>query len=88
MAEAGPLRVSVVEDDADIRAMLREVFTTTEGFRLVNTFRSSELALADAGTEQPDVMVVDEPAGYGRHRVRAADGRAQEGHPVHDVHRV
>ena len=59
MAEAGPLRVSVVEDDADIRAMLREVFTTTDGFRLVNTFRSSELALADAGTEQPDVMVVD-----------------------------
>ncbi len=51
--------MSVVEDDADIRAMLREVFTTTEGFRLVNTFRSSELALADAGTELPDVMVVD-----------------------------
>ncbi|MBK6831352.1 MAG: response regulator transcription factor [Flavobacteriales bacterium] len=59
MAEAGPLRVSVVEDDADIRAMLREVFTTSDGFRLVNTYRSSELALADVGTEQPDVMVVD-----------------------------
>ncbi len=59
MAEAGPLRVSVVEDDADIRTMLREVFTTSEGFRLVNAYRSSELALADAGTEQPDVMVVD-----------------------------
>lgn len=59
MDEGRLLRVSIVEDDADIRAMLREVFTTSAGFRLVNTFRSTEQALADAGSERPDVMVVD-----------------------------
>lgn len=59
MDEGRLLRVSIVEDDADIRAMLREVFTTAAGFRLVNTFRSTEQALADIGTERPDVMVVD-----------------------------
>ena len=59
MTDPGILRVSVVEDDSDIRAMLREVFSTTDGFRLLNVFRSAELALADKTTERPDVMVVD-----------------------------
>ncbi len=59
MAEQEPVRVSVVEDDAAIRAMLLEVFAPLEGVRMLSAYASAEEALEDQGNERPHVVIMD-----------------------------
>jgi DNA-binding NarL/FixJ family response regulator len=58
-AETSTLGVSSVEDDADIRANLVHLITSTAGFRLVSEHGSAEEALTQIRHSVPDVVIMD-----------------------------
>jgi DNA-binding NarL/FixJ family response regulator len=58
-ADDAPLRVSIVEDDADIRANLAHLITQTQGFSLASEHASAEDALARLAPAAPDVVLMD-----------------------------
>ncbi len=64
-------RVLLVEDDADVRAVVRTLFEAA-GFRVVEA-ASAERALIEARAHQPDLIVVDLglPDGDGQTVIRA-----------------
>ena len=57
--ETAGLGVSIVEDDADIRANLAHLITQTADFRLVSEHASAEDALAHLPRLAPDVVLMD-----------------------------
>lgn len=59
MAETTPIRVSFVEDDTSIRAMLLEVFALREDVRVLSAYASAEEALEDESTMRPHVVIMD-----------------------------
>lgn len=58
-AEIGVLAVSIVEDDADIRANLAHLITRAPGFRLVGEYASAEETLSQLPAAAPDVVLMD-----------------------------
>jgi len=53
------IRVVIVEDDRATREGLAMLIDGTPGYRSVGEFRSVEQALGSAGTEKPDVLLLD-----------------------------
>jgi DNA-binding NarL/FixJ family response regulator len=54
-----PFRVSIVEDDAGVRAGLVRLFNETREFQCVSSYPSTETALAHLPAEKPDVVLMD-----------------------------
>lgn len=57
--EAAPISVVIVEDDEDVRLLLRDWIREAEGFACLNHFASAETALARIARQPPDVAFVD-----------------------------
>jgi DNA-binding NarL/FixJ family response regulator len=53
------IRVTIVEDDAEIRSVLATLLGESPGFRCVGTHGDCESALAALDAEQPDVVLMD-----------------------------
>jgi len=58
-AEPEPIRVAIVEDQADTREGLGVLIHGTHGYRVTGSFGSMEDALANIGKQLPDVALVD-----------------------------
>ena len=54
-----PIRVSIVEDDEEIRANLTHVITRNPDFRLLGSFPDAESAIAKLPQFQPDAVLMD-----------------------------
>ncbi|MDX1638450.1 MAG: response regulator [Balneolaceae bacterium] len=54
-----PIRISIVEDDEQIRNMFIVLLEGAEGFRCVSAYPSAEAALADLSGKQPDIVLMD-----------------------------
>lgn len=54
-----PIKVSIVEDDADTRASLAALLEGEADFRCVGTYRSGEEAVRAIPRDPPDVALVD-----------------------------
>lgn len=53
------IRISVVEDDAGVRAGLVRLFTQSRGFQCASDYATAESALDRLPKEQPDVVLMD-----------------------------
>jgi len=54
-----PIRVSIIEDQREVREGLEALVNGTQGFRCAAGYRTMEDALARIGTELPDVVLTD-----------------------------
>lgn len=54
-----PTKVSIVEDDDEVRQSLLVLINGSEGFRCVSAHRSAEDAIAGIPAAQPDVALLD-----------------------------
>lgn len=53
------ISVSIIEDDASVRAILHEWLSNADGFRLLSEYSNAESALAKLKDQKPDVALVD-----------------------------
>ena len=53
------IRVSLVEDDAELRATIRDFVMTAQGLEFVSGYGSAEEAIAKLPGDRPDVVVMD-----------------------------
>lgn len=53
------IRISIVEDDADVRQSLAVLINGSDGFECVSTYRSAERALEAIPGQQPDIVLMD-----------------------------
>jgi DNA-binding NarL/FixJ family response regulator len=53
------LKISIIEDDADIRNSLAILINGAEGFSCISHYGSCEEALKDIAEKQPDVVIMD-----------------------------
>ena len=56
---ASPIRVAVVEDDSEIRQLLRNMLMRADGFHVVGTYPDADAYLADLERVTPDVVLMD-----------------------------
>jgi DNA-binding NarL/FixJ family response regulator len=54
-----PFRVSIVEDDAGVRAGLERLFNETRDFKCISSYATGESALEKLPTDNPDVILMD-----------------------------
>jgi DNA-binding NarL/FixJ family response regulator len=54
-----PIRVSIVEDDEEIRANLSHRIGSNNSFRLLSAYGDAESALVDLPRQSPDVVLMD-----------------------------
>jgi DNA-binding NarL/FixJ family response regulator len=54
-----PFRVSIVEDDAGVRAGLVRLFNAAPQFQCLNSYATAESALEGLPKEEPDVILMD-----------------------------
>jgi DNA-binding NarL/FixJ family response regulator len=59
MKAADPIKVAVVEDDARLRRVLTEVFTSDANCRLVGAFPTVATAISGLPALEPDVIIMD-----------------------------
>lgn len=57
--DLAPLRVSVVEDDPEIREGIAFLLNTTAGFECVDSYPTAEAALTGIPLDTPDVVLMD-----------------------------
>ena len=55
----GIIRVSIVEDDAPVREILKDWISRAEGFEFVSGFACAEDSLAQLPRQKPDVVLMD-----------------------------
>lgn len=53
------IRVSIVEDNTDVRQSLAVLLNGSDGFECVGTYRSAEQALEAIPGQQPDIVLMD-----------------------------
>ena len=53
------ISVSIIEDNGELRAILKDWLSTSEGFRFVSEYSSAEGALAHLQADKPNVVLVD-----------------------------
>jgi DNA-binding NarL/FixJ family response regulator len=58
-AELMPIRVCIVEDNADMRESVALLLNQAPGMRCVSTYASAEAAVRDLPAQKPDVALVD-----------------------------
>ena len=56
---ASPIRVAIVEDDQEIRQLLRSFLERAEGMRIVGTYPEADAFLAELERVTPDVVLMD-----------------------------
>jgi DNA-binding NarL/FixJ family response regulator len=78
--QSSRLRVSIVEDDEDIRAHLAQLISHAKGFELVGQHGSAEQALEEIPRQPPEVVLMDInlPGLSGIECVRALKARLPE----------
>jgi len=54
-----PFNISIVEDDAGVRAGLERLFNSTREFRCVSTYPNAETAVVGLPTDKPHVILMD-----------------------------
>src|ERR1700759_1013381 len=54
-----PIRVSIVDDEADLRENIAGFVDAAKGFKCVSVHSSAEEALAHLPKEKPDVVLID-----------------------------
>lgn len=54
-----PIRISIVEDDDQIRSMFIILLEGAEGFRCVSAYPDAEEALKDLQAKKPDIVLMD-----------------------------
>lgn len=54
-----PIKVCIVEDNADLRESVAQVLNQTPGLRCTSTYGSAEAAVRDLPAQKPDVALVD-----------------------------
>ncbi|HXU79122.1 MAG TPA: response regulator transcription factor, partial [Methylomirabilota bacterium] len=54
-----PHRISIVEDDAGVRAGLERLFNETREFQCISSYESGTSALAGLPADKPDVILMD-----------------------------
>ena len=54
-----PIKVCIVEDNADMREGVAQVLNQAPGLRCVSTYASAEAAVHDLPSQKPDVALVD-----------------------------
>jgi DNA-binding NarL/FixJ family response regulator len=54
-----PIKVVIVDDEADLRENIAGFVDAAKGFRCVNAYASAEDALARIAPDQPDVVLMD-----------------------------
>lgn len=54
-----PIRISIVEDDDQIREMFIELLEESDGFRCVGGYPNGEDAVEDIPTKKPDIVLMD-----------------------------
>jgi DNA-binding NarL/FixJ family response regulator len=59
VTNSAPIRVSIVEDNADMRESVALVLNHAPGIRCVSTYASAEAAVEDLPGQKPDVALVD-----------------------------
>lgn len=59
ISENETIRISVIEDDDQIRNMFIILLEGTPGFRCVSSYANAEDALADIPRKQPDIVLMD-----------------------------
>jgi DNA-binding NarL/FixJ family response regulator len=55
----GVIRVSIVEDDAPVREILKDWLVRADGFEFVGGFECAEDGLAELPRQKPDVVLMD-----------------------------
>lgn len=58
-AHCPPIRISIVEDDSEIRAHLAALVSGTEGLRLISEHPCGEEALREIPVSKPDIVLMD-----------------------------
>jgi len=58
-AELTPIKVCIVEDNADMRESVALLLNQAPGLRCVSTYASAEAAVRDLPAQKPDVALVD-----------------------------
>ncbi|OAM88119.1 response regulator transcription factor [Termitidicoccus mucosus] len=58
-ASAGPIRISIVEDDSQTRRILGNIIGHAPAMRLVSDFPEGESAIAALPAQKPDVVLMD-----------------------------
>ena len=56
---ASPIRVAIVEDDREIRQLLRSMMERADGLQVVGAFPDADLFLADRERITPAVVLMD-----------------------------
>jgi DNA-binding NarL/FixJ family response regulator len=54
-----PIKICIVEDNADMREGVAQVLNQAPGLRCINTYASAEAAVRDLPDQKPDVALVD-----------------------------
>src|SRR5580698_9109775 len=54
-----PIKICIVEDNADMREGVAQVLNQAPGLSCINTYASAEAALRDLPDQKPDVALVD-----------------------------
>jgi DNA-binding NarL/FixJ family response regulator len=54
-----PIKICIVEDNADMRESVAQVLNQSPGLRCVSTYASAEAAVRDLPSQKPDVALVD-----------------------------
>ncbi|HWQ93567.1 MAG TPA: response regulator transcription factor [Clostridia bacterium] len=57
--KTAPFRVSIVEDDAGVRAGLERLFNESREFKCASSYPSAESAMAKLLADKPDVVLMD-----------------------------
>jgi DNA-binding NarL/FixJ family response regulator len=58
-AQCAPIRISIVEDDAEIRSHLVTLISGTSGFRLISEHSCAEEAIRAIPLSRPDIVLMD-----------------------------
>lgn len=54
-----PIKICIVEDNADMRESVAQALNESPGLRCTNTYASAEAAMQDLPIQKPDVALVD-----------------------------
>src|SRR5579884_3692484 len=57
--ELMPIKICIVEDNADMRESVAQVLNQSPGIRCMSTYASGEAAVQDLPRQKPDVALVD-----------------------------
>lgn len=84
-----PLRISIVEDIAEIRHGPRFILAQDKSLNCVADYTNAEEALSGLTAQPPDIVIMDInlPDGSGLHCMQKVEGNSSAG-SIHDFHHL